>query len=289
MSQASIKGGAQSAVVKIARDYYNSDDAEHFYSQIWGGEDIHIGLYETSDEAISEASHRTVVTMAKRLPELNAQSRVIDLGSGYCGAARYLAKTYSANVAALNLSEVENQRARELNKNSGLSDNIQVHDGSFETMPFDDATSQVGFDVAWSQDAILHSGNRQQVFTEVSRVLKPGGYFIFTDPMQSDDCPEGVLQPILDRIHLSSLGSPAYYRDIAQQVGLEVRQFDDQTTQLINHYRRVLEETERHTAELEKKIDSGYIERMKAGLQRWITGGQSGHLAWGIFLLQKPN
>lgn len=288
MSQSSTQANTPSSVVKIARDYYNSDDAEHFYSQIWGGEDIHIGLYQASDEAISVASHRTVVTMAEKLPELTAQSRVLDLGSGYCGAARHLAKTYQANVTALNLSEVENQRARELNKNAGLSNHIQVHDGSFENMPFDDATAQSGFDVAWSQDAILHSGNRQQVFAEVFRVLKPGGYFIFTDPMQSDGCPEGVLQPILDRIHLSSLGSPDYYRGIAQQVGFEVQSFDDQTTQLINHYRRVLEETERHTAELEKKIDSGYIERMKAGLQHWINGGQAGHLVWGIFLLQKP-
>ena len=38
-----------SEVVETARGYYNSDDAEAFYSTIWGGEDIHIGLYE--DEA----------------------------------------------------------------------------------------------------------------------------------------------------------------------------------------------------------------------------------------------
>ena len=31
-------------VVQTARDYYNSDDAETFYSTVWGGEDIHIGL-----------------------------------------------------------------------------------------------------------------------------------------------------------------------------------------------------------------------------------------------------
>jgi ubiquinone/menaquinone biosynthesis C-methylase UbiE len=43
--------------------------------------------------------------------------------------------------------------------------------------------------------------------TEVDRVLKPGGELVFTDPMQADDCPDGVLQPVLDRIHLESLGS----------------------------------------------------------------------------------
>ena len=28
-----------------AADYYNSRDADQFYALVWGGEDIHIGLY----------------------------------------------------------------------------------------------------------------------------------------------------------------------------------------------------------------------------------------------------
>ena len=35
-----------SEAVSIARDYYNSDDADNFYAIIWGGEDIHIGLQD---------------------------------------------------------------------------------------------------------------------------------------------------------------------------------------------------------------------------------------------------
>tara|TARA_R110002073_G_scaffold313230_6_gene485049 strand:+ start:121 stop:987 length:867 start_codon:yes stop_codon:yes gene_type:complete len=279
----------RSAIVEIARDYYNSEDADYFYSQIWGGEDIHVGLYANTNEAISEASHRTVVTLAQRLPKLDADCHVLDMGSGYCGAARYLAKTYGAHITALNLSEVENQRARELNAAAGLASYIEVHDGSFEMMPFASASSsEVGFDIVWSQDAILHSGNRQQVLAEAFRVLKSGGHFVWTDPMQADNCPEGVLQPILDRIHLNSLGSPIYYRTVAEKLGFEVLDFDDQSDQLVNHYQRVLEETEARTVELEKKVDASYVERMKAGLKHWIAGGKAGHLAWGIFLFRKP-
>ncbi|MDH5553027.1 MAG: methyltransferase domain-containing protein, partial [Nitrosomonas sp.] len=280
---------ADSAVIEnTAREYYNSEDADHFYSQIWGGEDIHIGLYTATDEAISEASHRTVVTLAERLPKLDGDCRILDMGSGYCGAARYLAKTYGAHVNALNLSEVENDKARALNATAGLSSLIDVFDGSFEKLPFDDATAEQGFDIVWSQDAILHSGNRLQVLAEAFRVLKPGGYFIFTDPMQADNCPGGVLQPILDRIHLNSLGSPGYYRSTAEKLGFNVLDFDDQTHQLVNHYQRVLEETVAHTEALKKKVNADYIERMKAGLNHWIVGGKAGYLAWGIFLLQKP-
>lgn len=278
----------QSTTVETARSYYNSEDADHFYSQIWGGEDIHIGLYTTANESISAASHRTVTTMAERLPNLASNCHILDIGSGYCGAARHLAKTYGAHVAALNLSEVENERARALNAEAGLATLIEVYDGSFENIPFQSANSSGnGFDIVWSQDAILHSGNRQQVFAEAHRVLKPGGYFVFTDPMQSDNCPEGVLQPILDRIHLKSLGSPNYYRRIATELGFEVSDFDDQTNQLVTHYQRVLDETETHADALSQKVSADYIERMKTGLKHWIAGGKTGHLKWGIFLLHK--
>ncbi len=278
----------KTAAVSTARDYYNSEDADYFYSKVWGGEDIHIGLYKTADESISDASQRTVQTMASILPAMNAENIVLDLGSGYCGAARYLAKTYGVYVKALNLSEVENQRARELNTAANLSEKIEVIYGSFENLPFSTADQDNGFDVIWSQDAILHSGHREQVMAEAFRVLKPGGYFVFTDPMQADDCPQGVLQPILDRIHLSSLGSPGFYRKVANDLGFKEIKFDNQTVQLINHYQRVLDETQRHSEELIKKINPAYIERMETGLKYWINGGKNGYLAWGIFLLQKP-
>ncbi len=272
-----------SEAVSIARDYYNSEDADNFYSIIWGGEDIHIGLYQSDSEAITDASHRTVRHMAETLGNINSETKVLDIGAGYGGAARYLAETFGCSVTALNLSEKENERNRQINSERGLTNKIDVVDGSFESIPVEDAC----FDVVWSQDAILHSGHREEVIQEVARVLKPCGRFIFTDPMQSDDCPAGVLQPILERIHLSSLGSPAFYRDTASRCGLHEISFEEQTQQLINHYSRVLQETENYGADLSHHIDPDYIARMKKGLGYWIEGGNKGYLAWGIFVFEK--
>jgi sarcosine/dimethylglycine N-methyltransferase len=275
--------GNYSEAVSTARDYYNSDDADNFYATIWGGEDIHVGLYATPDESILDASRRTVETMAKQLTNLNADSRVLDIGAGYGGPMRYLAKQFGCHAVALNLSEAENARDRDMNKAQGLDNLIEVVDGSFEDVPYPDAS----FDVVWSQDAILHSGNRVKVLEEVARVLKPQGEFVFTDPMQADDCPEGVLQPILDRIHLQTLGSPGFYRETAARLGLTELGFDEQTHQLVDHYSRVLQETERREEELAKVVSRDYIERMKTGLRHWIDGGKNGYLAWGIFHFRK--
>ena len=46
--------------------YYDSSDADTFYSMIWGGEDIHVGCYEHTRD-ISEAGAATADRMAGRL------------------------------------------------------------------------------------------------------------------------------------------------------------------------------------------------------------------------------
>jgi sarcosine/dimethylglycine N-methyltransferase len=271
-----------SEAVQVARDYYNSDDADNFYATIWGGEDIHIGLYHAPDEPIRDASQRTVKHMASLL-DIKPEDAGLDIGSGYGGAARYLASNLGCSMVALNLSEKENERARMLSEQRGLSDKIQVIDGSFEQIP----TTDNQFDMVWSQDAILHSGQRENVLQEVARVLKPEGRFIFTDPMQADDCPGDVLQPILDRIHLNSLASPGFYRTILTQLGFKEICFEERTDMLIRHYSRVLQETEKHQAALTQRVSADYVERMKQGLKHWINGGERGYLVWGIFLFQK--
>ena len=267
-----------SAAVHTARDYYNSSDADNFYATIWGGEDIHVGMYEDADEDIGRASRRTVEHLAAQVT-LGPDTRVLDVGAGYGGAARLLAKIYGCPVTCLNLSEVENQRNRELNEQQGLDHLIDVVDGSFENLPFEDNA----FDVIWSQDAILHSGDRPRVLEEVARVLRTGGELVFTDPMAADDCPSGALSPILARLQLDTMATPGFYRRELFRCGFRTVDFDDHTPQLSRHYQRVLDETERRAGELDGKVSPVYIERMKTGLRHWVAGGRAGNLAWGVF------
>ncbi|MBK5936404.1 MAG: methyltransferase domain-containing protein [Halorhodospira halophila] len=269
--------------IEVARQYYNSRDADNFYFHIWGGEDLHVGIYHDEDEPIFDASRRTVERMASKLSNLSADSYVLDVGAGYGGVARYLAHTYGCRVVALNLSERENERDRQMNKEQGVDHLIEVVDGAFEDIPFDAET----FDIVWCQDSFLHSGDRPRVMSEVTRVLKKGGEFIFTDPMQADDCPEGVIQPILDRIHLSTMGTPSFYRDELKKNGMTELEFEDNTPQLPRHYGRVHKELERRGHELDGIVSDDYVARMKKGLQHWVEGGNNGYLTWGIFHFRK--
>lgn len=274
---------SRSKAASDAERYYDGSDADTFYASIWGGEDIHIGVYDVSDEPIRDASRRTIATMARQV-RLSASDTVIDLGAGYGGSARFLAAHYDAHVTCLNVSQVQNARNQKLTVENDLTDRIRIVHGDFENIPFPDGA----FSVVWSQDALLHSGNRTAVMAEAARVCAAGGTIVFTDPMQADDADPSALQPVLDRINLSSLGSPGFYRDAALRNGLSVRSFTDLTAHLVTHYRRVLEELEHNEAAARRLSGDAYVDRMQTGLRHWIDAGSAGFLVWGIFVMDKP-
>jgi sarcosine/dimethylglycine N-methyltransferase len=268
------------AGVAVARDYYDSEEADGFYREVWGGEDIHIGLYDTTDD-IRTASRCTVDHMVAKLGYLSGK-QMIDLGSGYGGAARVLAREHGAQITCINLSTVENERNRTLTEAAGLSGKVDVVDGSYDAMPFADAC----FDVAWSQDAILHAPDRGAVLDEVARVLKPGGLFIFHDPMQAGGLTDtAALQPIYDRIHLPDLASIAFYREGLTARGFAEVETEVLTQQLGTHYRRVREDLLARQEEL--GLPDGFVSRMAAGLNYWVEGAANGNLRWAIMHYRK--
>lgn len=270
-------------LLSTTESYYDSPDADNFYYQIWGGEDIHVGLYEPADEPIVNASQKTVAKMADMLKTLSKDAKVLDIGAGYGGSARYLAREYGCEVICNNISKAENDRNEQKNKEQGLDHLIKVEYGNFEDLPYEDNT----FDIIWMQDAILHSGKKEVVFKEVDRVIKAGGEFIFTDPMQADDCPEGVLDPVLQRIHLDHMGSVKWYREILQKLGFEEVQVLEMPHQLVNHYGNVRKKLIENYDELSKTCSTNYLDKMKDGLWHWVDKGQKGYLNWGIIHFRK--
>ena len=267
----------------VAESYYDSDDADTFYSTIWGGEDLHVGIYEATHD-IRTASDAIVDRMADKL-DIAPGARIIDFGAGYGGAMRRVVRRTGAKAVCLNISETQNDRNRLLVRRAGLSGDIAVRHGVFEDVPEPDAS----FDVVWSQDSILHSGDRAKVLQEAHRVLKPGGTLIFTDPCQADDVGPGVLQPVYNRLQLRDLGSARFYREAAEGAGFVLVEQEERTADLRTHYARVLEELVANTDKLrDAGVSAQYIDNMAVGLEHWVKAADAGNLWWGIQVFRKP-
>ncbi|MFB7667898.1 SAM-dependent methyltransferase [Kitasatospora sp. NPDC056138] len=266
--------------VETARRYYGSSEVDGFYSTVWGGEDIHTGSYADEHEPIAAASRRTVErAAAKIVGRLGPGVTVLDLGSGYGGPTRYLAERFGCRVVALNISESQNERHRRTNAERGLDRLVEVVTGSFQDIPFPDGR----FDVVWSQEAFCHSPDRTRLLAEVVRVLKPQGDLVFTDVMAADGVPPETLRTVVARLEVSALAAPGYYREQIARLGLTRVDFEDDSEQLLTHYRRLEEETRRRAAELRDVVGPGYLAGLLENLPLWVDACRAGRLSWGIF------
>lgn len=272
-------GAGLSTVNEVTQNYYDSSDADTFYRLLWGGEDIHIGLYEDPDEDVFSASRRTVERLCAHLEDhLGAGQRVLDIGSGYGGLARALAQRFDCHATGLNISEVQNAYGRERTADANLADKVDIAWGNFEDMPFEDAS----FEVVVSMDAMLHSGHRERVVAEAARVLKSGGRFLFTDVLQDERATPEDLEPVLKRIHLDSMGTWSFYEQAAADHGLTPWLREEHSEHLATHYARVLRELETRWDDLKGAVSEAYMENARTGLNHWIAAGREGRLAWGL-------
>ena len=263
-----------------ARGYYETADVDGFYASVWGGEDIHTGIYAHPYEAVGAASRRTVERVAAKAADLLGPGRnVLDMGSGYGGADRYLAANFGCRVVAVNISESQNQRNREANAARGLDGLIEVVTGSFDDLPAADGS----FDVVWSQEALCHSGDRASTLGEAVRVLKPGGALVFTDIMAAENAPAEELGPLAERLSMGEFATLGFYRERLAELGLAPVEFEDLSEHLLTHYVRLTEEVSAHGGELADVISPGYLDRLRENLPRWVRACGSGHLVWGIF------
>lgn len=281
-----MDAAAQGDSRQKAREHYDSDQADAFYHRVWAGDDVSIGIgiYGDADDTIFAACQRTVAKMASLLPHRGRDTRVLDLGAGYGATARYLAGHLGFRVDCLNLSTVQNAYNRRRNGAQGLEARIRVIDGDFNALP--ELTG--GYDVAWSQDAFVHSHDRRQVLQGVQRVLKPGGDVLFTDILQREGCPQEALGPVLARFHLAHLGSFRVYREVARALGWREVLVSDLSPHLGAHYRRVLQEWQAKYQDVVGALGAAYLDAVRQGIGRWIAASERGDLQWGMFHFRKP-
>ncbi|GAU69462.1 putative sarcosine-dimethylglycine methyltransfe [Streptomyces sp. NBRC 110611] len=261
------------------RRYYETGDVDAFYDSVWGGEDIHVGIYSHPQEAIAQASHRTVERAADRVPDLlGPDATVLDLGSGYGGSSRALAERFGCRVVALDLSEEHNRRHRAANAERGLDGLIEVVTGSLNDLPFEAGR----FDVVWSLEVLCHVEDRAGALAEAVRVLKPEGALVFSDIMAAEEESVEAVRPAFSRLGVRTPATSAFYLDQLSGLGLKTT-FEDRTPDLATHYARLDEDVHRRAAELRKVISPAYVDDLLTNLPLWADITHRGLLRWGLF------
>ncbi|PVI01964.1 putative tocopherol O-methyltransferase [Periconia macrospinosa] len=155
---------------KLANDFY--DNATDFYLEGWG-QSFHFCRYPHGPEPMPRAMARHEHYLAHRL-ELKSGMTVMDAGCGVGGPAKEIAKFIDCKVVGLNNNDYQVQKGREIARKEGVdSEVVDFVVGDFMRIPFPDNT----FDAVYAIEATVHASSLQAVYSEIYRVLKPGGRF----------------------------------------------------------------------------------------------------------------
>lgn len=103
--------------------------------------------------------------------------RVLDLGSGVGGGTITLARDHGARVLGLEVDPAYVEYSRGLAVEEGLSDQVEFRCIEPGPLPIDDAN----FDHFYTSGVVCHIEDKQSIFAEAFRVLKPGGWIMGYD------------------------------------------------------------------------------------------------------------
>lgn len=117
------------------------------------------------------------VRAAAGLVGLGRSSRVLEIGSGLGGPARYLAQTVGCHVTALELQADLHELALDLTRRCNLTKRVTHVRGDALTHPLEVG----GFDAAVSWLAIHHIPDRPQLLERLAHAIRPGGHIYIED------------------------------------------------------------------------------------------------------------
>ncbi len=162
--------------------------------------------------------------LAAKLP-FHAGQRLLDVGSGLGGPARFLAEHFGAHVTGIDLTPAYVEAARHLSELTRQADMTDFKAGSALAMPFGDA----GFDGAVTIHVAMNIADRAGLYREVARVLRPGATFGIYDIMTGDGAPIGFPMPWASTAAQSHLATPDETQRLLRGGGFEIVAYEDRT------------------------------------------------------------
>jgi tocopherol O-methyltransferase len=193
-------------------NYYNATRLD--YRVLWSGSNdraIHFGYYDKD-----AGNHRTAVLRLNEIVaqavNVNEKDRVLDAGCGYGGSMLWLTEHIGCDVTGVTLVPFHAEKGQRYIRERSQQDKARIFEMDFSKMSFEDKS----FDVYWAIESLVHAPDRDTVFAEAYRVLKPQGRIVIAEYPVRENPPLNItekklMQPWLDGWAMSPLLEPKDY------------------------------------------------------------------------------
>ncbi|KAL5614269.1 hypothetical protein BROUX41_004379 [Berkeleyomyces rouxiae] len=162
----------------LTRHYYNL--ATDLYEYGWG-QCFHFCRFaygEPFRQAIARHEHYLAHSIG-----IKEGMKVLDVGCGVGGPAREMAKFTGCHVTGLNNNDYQIERATYYAQKEGLTNQLAFVKGDFMQMSFPENS----FDAVYAIEATCHAPTLEGVYSQIYRVLKPGGVFGVYEWLMTED------------------------------------------------------------------------------------------------------
>jgi len=218
-----------------------------------------------------------------KILNLKPGSKVLDVGCGIGGSAFYMVKNFQVNVIAVDLStnmlEIAKERAKEFE-----GEKVQFVLCDVTTVEYEPES----FDVIYSRDTILHIQDKEHLFKNFLKWLKPGGELLITDYCCSPGEHSERFKAYVAQRHYHLL-SVENYGKLLEKVGfLDVRA-EDRTKQFVEVLATEKARLESTRSEFLKEFSEDDLDSLIQGWSDKLVRCGDGDQKWGLFFAKKPS
>ena len=201
---------------------------------------IGVGINEVKRTDLSRVDefHVRGLEVSKELAQniISNNLKVLDVGCGLGGPARMLADEKNCMVTGLDLSQEFIDTAKALSKLVNLDSKTTFLKGDALDLPFEDNS----FDVVWTQHVQMNILEKKKFYSEIFRVLKTGGKFLYYDIFKSSDNDINYPMPWASREDLSHLINITELEIIFNSLGFNSFSKKNQTNAGLNSIKQML-------------------------------------------------
>jgi ubiquinone/menaquinone biosynthesis C-methylase UbiE len=182
----------------------------------------------TTDLAIVDEFHirgrKATLELAEKM-NLNADSYVLDIGSGLGGPARTLAETYGCRVTGIDLTQAFCDAAVAMSDWVGLGKRVSFRQGDATNLAF----ANHEFDAAITIHVAMNIAAKDKMYMEAHRIIKPNGIFAVYDVLQGEG--GEVLYPVpwAREPSISHLVTPDDMKSLLVGAGFKLLDVQDST------------------------------------------------------------